>query len=273
MLIPYFYRKVQMNNKKLFSTLLLSLAAAHSVNAAEELSVAATPVPAAEILEFMKPALEKEGVDLKIHVFTDYIQPNQQVADKQVMMNCFQHKPHLDAFNARTNAGLTPVGYIYVPPLGAYSRKVKAVSELAEGATVAIPNDTTNSTRALLLLEKGGLIKLKNPADLHATAADIVENPKKLKFRELEAATLPRVVDDVDLAVVNTNYALEAKLNPKTDSLILEDAKSPYANLCATDPQYKDHPAVAKLMKVWHAPETVKFIEEKYKGTIIPVAN
>lgn len=260
-----------MKRKQLLGALVVSLAAAHSANALEQLSVAATPVPAAEVLEFMKPALEKQGVELKVYEFTDYIQPNQQVADKQVMMNCFQHKPFLDSFNARTGAGLVPVGYIYVPPMAAYSRKVKDVKDLPDGATVAIPNDPTNSTRALLVLQKAGLIKLKDPNDLNATAADIVENPKNLKFNELEAATLPRVVDDVDLAVINTNYALEAHLNPKTDSLIREDEKSPYANLCAADPQYKDSPVVKKLMQEWHSPATVKFIEEKYKGTIIPV--
>lgn len=260
-----------MNHKKLLSAFFVSLAASHGAYALEELSVAATPVPAAEVLEFMKPALEKQGVELKIYEFTDYIQPNQQVADKQVMMNCFQHKPFLDAFNERTGAGLVPVGYIYVPPMAAYSRKVTNLNDLPDGARVAIPNDPTNSTRALLVLQKAGLIKLKDPNDLHATAADIIENPKNLKFNELEAATLPRIVNDVDLAVINTNYALEANLNPKTDSLIREDEQSPYANLCAADPQYKDSPLVKKLMQEWHSPATVKFIEEKYKGTVIPV--
>ncbi|WP_204319084.1 MetQ/NlpA family ABC transporter substrate-binding protein [Pelistega ratti] len=260
-----------MYNKKLFITTLVALGCMQAVSAGEKLSVAATPVPAAEILEFMKPALAKEGVDLEVVVFTDYIQPNQQVAQKNIMMNCFQHKPHLDTFNKQTGAKLVPVGYVYVPPLGAYSHKVKTLSDLPEGASVAIPNDTTNSTRALLLLEKGGLIKLKDPTDITATVLDITENPKKLVFKELEAATLPRVVDDVDLAVINTNYALEAKLNPKKDALVLEDAGSLYANLCATDPAYQDSPLVAKLMKEWHSPATVQFIEEKYKGTIIPV--
>lgn len=257
--------------KKVLGALVVGLTVAHSAYALEQLSVAATPVPAAEVLEFMKPALEKQGVELKVYEFTDYIQPNQQVADKQVMMNCFQHKPFLDAFNARTGAGLVPVGYIYVPPMAAYSRKVTDLKDLPDGARVAIPNDPTNSTRALLVLQKAGLIKLKDPKDLNATAADIVENPKHLKFNELEAATLPRIVNDVDLAVINTNYALEANLNPKTDSLIREDEQSPYANLCAADPQYKDSPAVKKLMQEWHSPATVKFIEEKYKGTVIPV--
>jgi D-methionine transport system substrate-binding protein len=260
-----------MNKKKLLGAVLASLVVAQSASALEKLTVAATPVPASEVLEFMKPAMEKAGVDLEVFVFTDYIQPNQQVADKQVMMNCFQHKPFLDAFNERTGAGLVPVGYIYVPPMAAYSRKVKDVKDLQDGAVVAIPNDPTNSTRALLVLQKAGLIKLKDPNDLQATAADVVENPKNLKFHELEAATLPRIVNDVDLAVINTNYALEANLNPKTDSLIREDEQSPYANLCAADPQYKDSPLVKKLMQEWHSPATVKFIEEKYKGTVIPV--
>lgn len=261
--------------KTWIKTVLPALLLAPSIVYAQEvLSVAATPVPAAEVLEFVKPRLAKEGVTLDIRVFTDYIQPNQQVVDRNITMNCYQHLPHLLAFNDRQSHEadkLVPVGYTYVPPLGAYSRKVDSVQKLRKGATVAIPNDTTNSTRALLLLQKGGLIQLKNPNDLHATAKDIISNPKKLKFRELEAALLPRVVAEVDLAVVNTNYALEANLNPKRDAILLEDAQSPYANLCATLPEHQHKASIQKLMNALHSEETVRFIEEKYKGTIIPV--
>lgn len=236
----------------------------------EKLSVAATPVPAAEVLEFMKPQLAEQGVDLEIYVFTDYIQPNQQVADKQIDMNCFQHKPHLEAFNNRSDEKLVPQGYMYVPPIAAYSQKVKSVEELKDGATVAIPSDTTNSARALFLLQKAGLITLKDPNNLFATSRDIAENPKKLKFVELEAASVPRALADVDLAVINTNYALDVNLNPKDDSLFLEDENSPYGNYCASRVDNKDREAIKKLNAAWHSEATIKFIEEKYKGTVIP---
>lgn len=247
---------------------LLSLGAA---SAKEQLSVAATPVPAAEILEFMTAQMAEQGVELKVHVFTDFIQPNQQVVEKQIDMNCFQHLPHLESFNKNEDQNLVPQGYMYVLPLGAYSTKIKSMDELKKGASVAIPSDTTNGARALLLLQKAGLITLKDPNNLFATARDIAENPQKLKFVELEAATIPRVMSDVDLAVINTNYALDANLNPKRDSLFMEDTDSPYANLCASREDNQDREAIKKLNAVWQSAETLQFIEEKYQGTVIPV--
>ncbi|MDO5668110.1 MAG: MetQ/NlpA family ABC transporter substrate-binding protein [Alcaligenaceae bacterium] len=240
-------------------------------SANQTLSVAATPVPAAEILEFMTAQMAEQGVDLKVHVFTDFIQPNQQVVEKQIDMNCFQHMPHLDSFNKNEGQNLVPQGYMYILPLGAYSTKIKSMDELKKGASVAIPSDTTNGARALLLLQKAGLITLKDPDDLFATSRDVAENPQKLKFVELEAATIPRVMSDVDLAVINTNYALDANLNPKRDSLFMEDTDSPYANLCASREDNQDSEAIKKLNAVWQSAETLKFIEDKYQGTVIPV--
>ncbi|SUA53504.1 Lipoprotein 28 precursor [Oligella urethralis] len=262
--------------KKFFkaSVVAYGLSALFGVNAVaanEQLSVAATPVPAAEILEFMTAQMAEQGVDLKVHVFTDFIQPNQQVVEKQIDVNCFQHLPHLESFNKNEGQNLQPQGYMYVLPLGAYSTKISSLAELKKGATVAIPSDTTNGARALLLLQKEGLITLKDPENLFATARDIADNPQKLKFLELEAATIPRVLSDVDLAVINTNYALDADLNPKRDSLFMEAADSPYANLCASREDNKDSAAIKKLNQVWQSAETVKFIEDKYQGTVIPV--
>lgn len=262
--------------KKVFNGALaaFSLSALLSVNtvaANEQLSVAATPVPAAEILEFMSKQMAAQGVDLKVHVFTDFIQPNQQVVEKQIDVNCFQHLPHLEAFNKNEGQNLVPQGYMYVLPLGVYSSKIKSLDELKKGATVAIPSDTTNGARALFLLQKEGLITLKDPDNLFATSRDIAENPQKLKFLELEAATIPRVLNDVDLAVINTNYALDADLNPQRDSLFMETADSPYANLCASREDNRDSEAIKKLNEVWQSAETVKFIEDKYQGTVIPV--
>lgn len=237
---------------------------------AEKLSIAATPVPHAELLEMVKPVLAKEGVELDIKVFTDYVQPNQQVADGHIDVNFFQHKPYLDSFNKEHKTNLVSVGLVHVEPFGAYSQKIKSVKELKDGALIALPNDPSNGARALLLLQKEGLIKLKDPSNILATSRDIAENPKHLKFRELEAATLPRILPDVDLALINTNYALEAGLNPIKDALFIEGADSPYANLLATTEAKKDSPAIKKLVKALQSPETKRFIQEKYKGAIVP---
>ena len=255
--------------KKLFATAAL-LAASLTAHAAETLTVAATPVPHAEILEFVKPQLAKEGVDLQIKVFTDYVQPNLQVAQKRLDANFFQHQPYLDEFNKSRGTDLVTVAQVHVEPFGIYSQKIKKLDEVREGAVVAIPSDATNGGRALLLLEKAGLIKLKDSANILATPKDIAENPKKLKFKELEAATLPRVLNQVDLALINTNYALEAKLNPTQDALLLEGKESPYANILVARPDNKDSDAVQKLAKALNTPAVKQFIEEKYKGAVVP---
>ncbi|MCE4054594.1 MetQ/NlpA family ABC transporter substrate-binding protein [Pseudomonas sp. Au-Pse12] len=244
--------------------------AAFSAHAAETLTVAATPVPHAEILEFVKPALAKEGVDLKVKVFTDYVQPNVQVAEKRLDANFFQHQPYLDEFNKSKGTQLISVAGVHVEPLGAYSNKHKQLSELPGGATVVIPNDATNGGRALLLLDKAGLIKLKDSNNILATVKDITENPKDLKFRELEAATIPRVLTQVDLALINTNYALEAKLDPSKDALVIEGKDSPYVNILVARPDNKDSDAMKKLIGALHSPQVKQFILEKYKGAIVP---
>ncbi|MDR6180467.1 MULTISPECIES: MetQ/NlpA family ABC transporter substrate-binding protein [unclassified Pseudomonas] len=255
--------------KKLLATAAL-LAASLTAHATETLSVAATPVPHAEILEFVKPQLAKEGVDLQIKVFTDYVQPNLQVAQKRLDANFFQHQPYLDEFNKSRGTDLVTVAQVHVEPFGIYSQKIKKLDEVREGAVVAIPSDATNGGRALLLLEKAGLITLKDSANILATPKDIAENPKQLKFKELEAATLPRVLNQVDLALINTNYALEAKLNPTQDALLLEGKESPYANILVARPDNKDSDAMQKLAKALNTPAVKQFIEEKYKGAVVP---
>lgn len=244
--------------------------AAFSAHAAETLTVAATPVPHAEILEFVKPALAKEGVDLKVKVFTDYVQPNVQVAEKRLDANFFQHQPYLDEFNKAKGTHLVSVAGVHLEPLGAYSNKHKQLSELPGGATVVIPNDATNGGRALLLLDKAGLIKLKDSSNILATIKDITENAKGLKFRELEAATIPRVLTQVDLALINTNYALQAKLDPSKDALVIEGKDSPYVNILVARPDDKDSDAIKKLVAALHSPEVKQFILEKYKGAVLP---
>jgi D-methionine transport system substrate-binding protein len=257
--------------KKFAPVLALALPLAFGAPAhAAKLSVAATPVPHAELLEFVKPDLAKEGVDLDIKVFTDYVQPNLQVADKQIDVNFFQHQPYLDSFNKEHDTKLVPVGLVHVEPFGAYSQKIKDIKDLKDGAQIAIPNDPSNGARALLLLQKQGLIKLKDPSNILATARDVVENPKHIKFRELEAATLPRVLPDVDVALINTNYALEAGLNPVKDALFIEDKNSPYANLVVARADNKDDPAVQKLIAALHTAKVRDYILEHYKGAIVP---
>ncbi len=257
--------------KKFVPALALALPLAFAApTQAVTLSVAATPVPHAELLEFVKPDLAKKGVDLDIKVFTDYVQPNLQVADGQIDVNFFQHQPYLDSFNKQHGTHLVTVGLVHVEPFGAYSQKIKSISELKDGAQVAIPNDPSNGARALLLLQKQGLITLKDPGNILATARDVAGNPKHLKFRELEAATLPRVLPDVDLALINTNYALEAGLNPVKDALFIEDKDSPYANIVVTREDRKDDPAIRELVDALHTGKVRDYILTHYKGAIVP---
>lgn len=256
--------------KKLLLLTALAAAFTTSAFANEKLVIAATPIPHAEILELIKPTLAKEGVDLEIKVFTDYVQPNVQVAEKRLDANYFQTKPYLDNFNKGKGTNLVTVTGVHVEPFGGYSKKYKSIDQLPDGATVAIPNEGSNSGRALLLLQKAGVIKLKDPSNALATPKDIAENPKHLKFKELESALLPRVLDQVDLDLINTNYALEAKLNPVKDALILEDRNSPYVNYLVARPDNKDSDALKKLSAALTSPEVKAFIEKKYNGAVVP---
>lgn len=256
--------------KVLLFTALAAALTASLAQANEKLVIAATPIPHAEILELVKPTLAKEGVDLDIKVFTDYVQPNTQVAEKRLDANYFQTLPYLENFNKGKGTNLVTVIGVHVEPIGGYSKKIKNISELKDGATVAIPNEGSNAGRALLLLQKNGLITLKDPTNALATPKDIASNPKKLKFKELESALLPRVLDQVDLDVINTNYALEAGLNPAKDALIIEDAKSPYVNFLVARPDNKDSDAIQKLAKALTSPEVKAFIEKKYNGAVVP---
>ncbi|WP_043312138.1 MetQ/NlpA family ABC transporter substrate-binding protein [Pseudomonas sp. ML96] len=256
--------------KKLLTALAAAAALTSAAAHAGEISVAATAVPHAELLEFVKPALAKEGVELKIKVFTDYVQPNVQVAEGRLDANFFQHQPYLDEFNASRGTSLVSIAGVHVEPFGAYSSKIKNLADLPQGAQVVIPNDATNGGRALLLLQKAGVIKLKDGAGITATVKDIAENPKAIKVRELEAATLPRVLAQVDLALINTNYALEAGLNPTKDALVIEGADSPYVNILVTTSEKKDNADLQKLAKALHTPEVKKFIADKYKGAVVP---
>ncbi|WP_282797490.1 MetQ/NlpA family ABC transporter substrate-binding protein [Streptomyces sp. CC224B] len=237
------------------------------------LVVAATPTPQGQILDYVKKNLaEKEGLELEVKEFTDYVTPNTATQQGEVFANYFQHKPYLDDFNKKNKTDIVPVpnGTVHLEPLGVYSKKIKKLADLEKGATVAVPNDTTNEARALKLLADNGVIKLKDGAGFAATPKDIAANPKNLKFKELEAAALPRTIKDVDAAVINGNYALEADLSPAKDALVAEQAKdNPYGNFLAVKKGNEDDPRVKKLVKLLTSPEVKKFIDDKYDGSVV----
>lgn len=256
----------------MFKQSLAVLAAAiisFTAHANETLTVGATPVPHAEILEFVKPVLAKEGVDLDIKVFTDFIQPNLQLAEKNLDANYYQYRPFLDEFNKSRHTDLVPVVGVHIEPFGAYSTKIKDLKDLPDGASVAIPNDPVNTGRALVLLHEAGLIKLKDPSNTLATQRDIAETPKKLKIRELEGALLARAVNQVDLAFVFANYALEAGIDTSS-ALIVEKGKDLYVEYLVARPDNLQDPGIQKLAKALNAPEVREFILTRYKGQIAP---
>lgn len=237
------------------------------------LKVGATPVPHAEILKAVQPLAEKEGIELKIVEFTDYVKPNIALAEKELDANYFQHIPYLTTFSADRKLELVSAGPIHLEPLGAYSIKVKSLADLKEGAKIAIPDDPSNAGRALKLLADQKLITLKDGVGIKATPKDVVDNPKKLKIELLNAEVLPRTLQDVDAAVINTNYYLEAQKNLKVEAAVLarESAQdNPFANIVAVRKGDETRPEIVKLMKLLQSPEVKKFIEEKYKGAVTP---
>jgi D-methionine transport system substrate-binding protein len=227
-------------------------------------------VPHAEILEFLKPQLAEQGVELDVKVFTDYVQPNIQVDQKRMDANFFQHQPYLDEFNDGRGTSLVTVTGVHVEPFGAYSSKIQSLDDLKDGAVVAIPNDPTNGGRALLLLQKAGLITLEDKSKITATPRDIAENPRNLDFKELEAATLPRILNQVDVALINTNYALEAGLNPTEDALVIEGSDSPYVNILVARPDNKESDAMKKLAAALNSEDVREFILTNYEGAVVP---
>ena len=239
------------------------------------LVVGATAVPAGEVLTYIKDNLAaKAGLKLEIKEFTDYVLPNTALQEGSLDANLYQNQPFLDEFNKSKSTDLVSVVKAYLPPMGVYSKKVKDIAKLADGATVAVPNETTNEGRALKLLAAKGLITLKKGAGTDASPADITANPKHLRFKELDPAQLPRSLDDLDVAVINNNYAQDAGLSPAKDAILLESAKdNPYANLLAVKRGNEDDPRVEKLAKLLVSSDVKKFIAEKYKGSVLPVTS
>ena len=234
----------------------------------DTLKIAADATPHSEILEYIKPALEKEGVKLEIvNLDTDL---NVALQDKEVDANYFQHKPYLEAVSKEKGFKFEIAGAIHVEPIGLYSSKIKSINDLKDGDTIAISSSPSNEYRGLALLEANGIIKLKSGiVDYKATPSDIAENPKNLKFIEVDPAQLPRTLPDVAAAVINTNYVLEAKLDPNS-ALIREDANSPYANIIVVREEDKDREDIKKLIKVLKTDDVKNFIKEKYGVAVVP---
>ena len=263
-----------MNKRTLLQTgLALAITAAFSAGAMAQdkpIKVGVTGGPHAQIFEQVKKVAEKDGLKIQVIEFSDYVQPNAALAAGDLDANSYQHKPYLDAQIADRGYKFAAVGYTVNFPIGLYSKKVKKLEDLKEGAKFGIPNDPTNGGRVLLVLQDKGLIKLRDGAGLKATPLDVVDNPKRLKFVEVEAAQLPRTLDDLDAAAVNTNYAIPAGLQPGRDSIAQEGAKSPYVNLIAVREQDKDKPWVARLVKAYQSDEVRRFVQAEFKGAVVP---
>ncbi len=250
---------------------IAALLASSLISAAfgEVIKVGATPVPHAEILEFIKPELKKAGYDLEIKVFNDYVIPNLAVEDGDLDANFFQHIPYLNEFNANKGTHLVKTVSVHLEPMGVYSKKLKSLKDLKDGAIVSIPNDPTNESRALDVLVNAKLIEVDLSAKLR-TPLDITKNPKNLKFKEIEAATLPRTLDDVDIAVINTNFAMNANLNPTKDALLIESKESPYVNIVVVKDGNQNSKKIKALDNAINTDSVKKFISDNYKGAVVP---
>ncbi len=258
--------------KHIFSTLctvLICLFPSCSFKPKHGLKVAATPVPHAQMLEYIKPDLKAKGIDLIIIVTDDYNMPNRALANREIDANFFQHTPFLDEQIKQFNYPIESFAAVEIEPMGIYSKKIKTLADLKKGASIAIPNDPTNEARALHLLQAQGLIEL-NTSSLQATVLNISKNPKNLKFLEIDAAMLPRTLNDVDAAAINTNYALEAKLSPLKDALGLENKDSPYANVLVIRTEDEERDDLHALKNAMTSEKMKEFINEKYKGAILP---
>ncbi len=238
------------------------------------ITVAATEVPHSEILEAAKPILAEKGWDLQVTVFNDYVQPNEVVEAGDFDCNYFQHTPYLDQFNAEKGTHLVNVGEIHYEPLGIYGGTESDLANISDGATIAVPNDTTNEARALLLLQDNGIITLKEGAGMEATKNDIAENPHNVEIIELEAAQVARVIDETSFVVLNGNYALQAGLNAQTDALAYEtsdsEAAKTYVNVIVVKEGNEENEGVKALVEVLKSEEIGKFINDKYQGSVVP---
>ncbi|HLX02707.1 MAG TPA: MetQ/NlpA family ABC transporter substrate-binding protein [Trinickia sp.] len=253
------------------TTALLTSALAHADD--QVIKVGTISGPDAQIWAVVTKVAKRDGLNVKVIEFNDYVQPNAALDAGDLDANSFQHQPYLDSQVKQRGYKIVSAGPTYISPLGIYSKKLKSVKDLQPGAKVAVPNDPSNENRALLLLQAQGVIKLKAGAGTNggsATPLDIAENPKKIKLVELDAAQLPRALGDVDAAAINTNYALAAGLQPTKDAIALEDVHSPYANLIAVRAQDKDKPWVKKLVAAYQSDDVRQFVKTQFKGSVVP---
>jgi D-methionine transport system substrate-binding protein len=238
--------------------------------AAETIKIGVTPGPHAQIFEAVKPVAAKKGLDIQLVEFSDYVVPNEALNAGEIQANSFQNQPYLDNQKADRGYKIESVGLTVNFPIGVYSKRYKDWAQIPDGGRISIPNDPTNGGRVLLLLQDKGVIKLKDGVGFKPKVADIVENPKKLKFVEIDAAQSPRVLDDVDAAAINTNYATQAGLDPVKDPILREDPKGPYVNLIVIRSADKDKPWVKTLVESYHSPEVKEFVETTFKGAVLP---
>ena len=255
--------------KKFVIVSVLLLAAMAGAAEAAKLKLGVTSGPHEEIAEFVRGIAEKKGLELEIIVFTDFVLPNAALADGEIDVNSFQHLPYLQ--NAIKDRGykLIPIANTVLLPMAAYSRRLKTLSELKDGTAVTIPNDPSNGGRALLLAAAQGLIELNPASGILPSVADITKNDRKLEFIELDAAQIPRALDDTDIAVINTNYAIEAGLVPTRDSLFIESKESPYVCIVAVREEEKDRPEFRTLIESYQNDEVRKFVDERFKGSLV----
>ncbi len=233
------------------------------------LKVGVTAGPHEQVAEKVKEIAKNKGLNIELVVFNDYVQPNKQLFEKQIDVNIYQHEPYLLKFNEDQKMNLVKIANAVNFPMGAYSQKIKNLDELKQGDKVSLPNDPTNEARALILLESAKVIKLKQGAGVKATLQDIAENPKQIKFIELEAAMVPRSLSEVTAAVINTNFAMEAKLNPVKDSIFIEPKDSPWVNVIVARPDNKEDARIKKLVEAYQSDEVRKFIDETFQGSVI----
>ncbi len=254
--------------KKSLSILLLAMLPTLGL-AKDTIKVAATPVPHAEMLEFAK-TIAPEDFNIEIFTVTDYVIPNIMLNDNEVDANFMQTIPYMEGFSRDNNMDLASLGAVHIEPLGGYSYKIKSLNDLPNNAKIAIPSEATTGGRALALLHKQGIITLQDPSKFLSTVADIVENPKNVSFIELDSPLLTHSLDEVDLAFINTNYALDANLNPVKDALIIEDKDSPYVNVITVNTKDLKDPKALKLLEILTSDQMKDFINEKYQGSVVP---
>lgn len=254
----------------LIAVLSLGLTACKSSSSENSLKVGVTSGPHEQVAREIRKIAKEQGLDIELIIFNEYVQPNIQLHEKQLDLNIFQHQPYLDSFNRDRNYNLVSIANTINFPMGIYSRKISDLSQLKDGDKVGLPNDATNLARALILFQSAGVITLDDSAGINATLRDVVDNPKNLQFVELDAPIILRTLPDLAVAAINTNFIIEAGMNPVNDSIFIEPKDAPWVNVIATRAELKDDPRIKQLVEIYHSDEIRNFIEETFNGSIVP---